>query len=98
MIASLVPDLGKSFREAHYELARMTQVRFHTNKFSISSIIWRFQGAALHGIGPHCLSNRADETFGQAMTYLYLKSQSDDKIREEVNETFPFPTHSFCSS
>ena len=30
MIASLVPDLGKTFREAHYELARLTQVRFPT--------------------------------------------------------------------
>lgn len=28
MVASLVPDLGKTFREAHYELARLTQVRF----------------------------------------------------------------------
>ena len=26
-IASLVPDLSKNFREAHYELARLTQVR-----------------------------------------------------------------------
>ena len=86
MIASLVPDLGKSFREAHYELARMTQVRF-TYEFMICfSSFNYYQGAALHGIGPHCLSNRADETFGQAMTYLYLKSQSDDNIREEVNE------------
>jgi len=38
----------------------------------------------LNGMGPHCLSNRADETFAQAMTYLYLKSQTDDNIREEV--------------
>jgi hypothetical protein len=26
VIASLVPDLSKNFREAHYELARLTQV------------------------------------------------------------------------
>ena len=26
VIASLVPDLSKTFREAHYELARLTQV------------------------------------------------------------------------
>jgi predicted metalloendopeptidase len=38
----------------------------------------------LNGIGSHCLLNRADETFAQAMTYLYLKSQTDDNIREEV--------------
>ncbi len=38
----------------------------------------------MNGIGSHCLLNRADETFAQAMTYLYLKSQSDDNIREEV--------------
>ncbi|CAF0910418.1 unnamed protein product [Adineta steineri] len=67
-IASLVPDLSKTFREAHYELARLTQ------------------GAALNGIGSHCLLNRADETFAQAMTYLYLKSQTDDNIREELQE------------
>lgn len=68
VIASLVPDMSKIFREAHYELARLTQ------------------GAALNGIGSHCLLNRADETFAQAMTYLYLKSQSDDNIREELQE------------
>ena len=28
VIASLVPDMSKSFREAHYELARLTQVKF----------------------------------------------------------------------
>jgi hypothetical protein len=28
VIASLVPDLSKTFREAHYELARLTQVTF----------------------------------------------------------------------
>jgi hypothetical protein len=39
----------------------------------------------LNGIGSHCLLNRADETFAQAMTYLYLKSQTDDNIREEVD-------------
>ncbi|CAF1556263.1 unnamed protein product, partial [Rotaria sordida] len=55
VIASLVPDLSKSFREAHYELVRLTQ------------------GAAPHGIGSHCLLNRADEAFAQPMTYLYLK-------------------------
>lgn len=38
----------------------------------------------MNGLGSHCLLNRADETFAQAMTYLYLKSQSDDNIREEV--------------
>jgi hypothetical protein len=42
----------------------------------------------LNGIGSHCLLNRADETFAQAMTYLYLKSQSDDNIREEVDNIF----------
>ncbi|CAF0755640.1 unnamed protein product [Rotaria sordida] len=68
VIASLVPDLSKSFREAHYELVRLTQ------------------GAAPHGIGSHCLLNRADEAFAQPMTYLYLKSQSDDSIREELQE------------
>lgn len=26
VIASLVPDMSKIFREAHYELARLTQV------------------------------------------------------------------------
>ena len=29
VIASLVPDMSKVFREAHYELARLTQVRTH---------------------------------------------------------------------
>ncbi len=27
VIASLVPDMSKNFREAHYELARLTQVK-----------------------------------------------------------------------
>ncbi len=30
VIASLVPDMSKNFREAHYELARLTQVKFNT--------------------------------------------------------------------
>jgi len=29
VIASLVPDMSKNFREAHYELARLTQVKFN---------------------------------------------------------------------
>lgn len=37
MIASLVPDLGKTFREAHYELARLTQVRLNTRIPSTSN-------------------------------------------------------------
>ncbi|CAF4845836.1 unnamed protein product, partial [Rotaria magnacalcarata] len=68
VIASLVPDMSKNFREAHLELVRYTQ------------------GGVPHGIGSHCLLNRADEAFAQPMTYLYLKSQSDDNIREELQE------------
>jgi hypothetical protein len=34
VIASLVPDLSKSFREAHYELARLTQVKFYNHFYT----------------------------------------------------------------
>ncbi|CAF0963262.1 unnamed protein product, partial [Didymodactylos carnosus] len=68
VIANLVPDMSKNFREYHHELARLTQ------------------GAALNGIGSHCLLNRADETFAIAMTYIYLKSQTEVNIREELQE------------
>ena len=39
VIASLVPDLSKPFREAHYELARLTQVEVYiqNDRFSLIS-------------------------------------------------------------
>jgi len=33
VIASLAPDLSKNFREAHQELARLTQVNFNKRFF-----------------------------------------------------------------
>lgn len=46
-IASLVPDLSKNFREAHYELARLTQVREPIVCSKIFSLSERFLGCGI---------------------------------------------------